>query len=103
MGLHWIIILGIVVSRQYLGMHTLDQCLWSLALGYYAHMLYNAYFKEFFREKMHNIVYRKVPKYDFVWIMVLIHILSICLTFKLWYMDMAYEATRSTKHAAWIK
>ena len=45
----------IFVSRIYLGMHSLNQCLMSLAVGIYCHYLYNLFFHEWIFNMMKNL------------------------------------------------
>ena len=44
---------------MYLGMHSLDQVLYSLALGWYLHLLYNALFRKWIQGFLLNILEKK--------------------------------------------
>ena len=44
--LHFFVVAMIFISRMYLGMHSFNQCLFSLICGIYCHLMYNAYFKD---------------------------------------------------------
>ena len=53
--LHIFVVGMIFISRIYLGMHSLDQCLMSLVFGIYFHYLYNMFFHEFIYDIMKKL------------------------------------------------
>ena len=50
--LHFFVVAMIFISRMYLGMHSFNQCLFSLTCGIWCHLMYNAWFKEC----IHNMI-----------------------------------------------
>lgn len=53
--IHVFVVGMIFISRIYLGMHSLDQCLMSLVVGVYFHYLYNMFFHEFIFDLMKSL------------------------------------------------
>jgi len=81
--IHFIFIMGIFVSRIYLGMHSLDQGLFSLFNGVYFHFLYNVYFAYKLERIIRRILIKKGERMQLFYLIVL-NVLTVILTFMLY-------------------
>ncbi len=87
---HFLLVFGVIISRMYLGMHSFNQCLLSLALGIFFHLLWNAYFSERLKKHLENLTAKGNTKRkigEFI-IAVVFNIIGIGLTYYLWNLDM---------------
>ena len=57
------LVFQVMVSRMYLGMHSLDQVIYGLAWGLFLHFLYRVYFEELFRRLILLVLYKR-QRYD---------------------------------------